>query len=203
MAIIPIYDYSLVTQPLSDSQLEAIGWVGRYGIADSGNQFHYSRKTADNRILWAGYDAIYHFGGERGDARLQRGESFERPDGEFYATALFPTLCKKINQVPAIAWGGVHRISLGLRNDILPAWPPPYGEAARLCAGLYAWAGVRPTAAFRRAWTMLNLLRQGRDTERTLACHVTFVAGCRFPTRKPFRYLAVATGRKRDLARED
>ena len=26
------------------------------------NQFHYYRLTADNRILWGGYDAIYHFG---------------------------------------------------------------------------------------------------------------------------------------------
>ena len=34
----------------------------RQGIGDSANQFHYYRLTADNRILWGGYDAIYHFG---------------------------------------------------------------------------------------------------------------------------------------------
>ena len=36
--------------------------TSRQGIADSGNQFHYYRLTADDRILWGGYDAIYHFG---------------------------------------------------------------------------------------------------------------------------------------------
>ena len=40
----------------------SIGWRNRQGIGDSANQFHYYRLTADNRILWGGYDAIYHFG---------------------------------------------------------------------------------------------------------------------------------------------
>ena len=35
----------------------------RQGVGDTANQFHYYRLTADNRILWGGYDAIYHFGG--------------------------------------------------------------------------------------------------------------------------------------------
>jgi malonate-semialdehyde dehydrogenase (acetylating) / methylmalonate-semialdehyde dehydrogenase len=40
----------------------AIGWEGREGIGDAGNQFHYYRLTADDRILWGGYDAVYYFG---------------------------------------------------------------------------------------------------------------------------------------------
>jgi hypothetical protein len=35
------------TEPLSDSQREAIGWGNRQGISDMGNQFHYYRPTAD------------------------------------------------------------------------------------------------------------------------------------------------------------
>ena len=42
----------------------------RQGIGDSANQFHYYRLTADNRILWGGYDAIYHFGAH-GPPRLR------------------------------------------------------------------------------------------------------------------------------------
>ena len=43
--------------------LAEIGWAGRQGIGDSGNQFHYYRLTPDNRILWGGYDAVYASGG--------------------------------------------------------------------------------------------------------------------------------------------
>ncbi|MDE3133682.1 MAG: FAD-dependent oxidoreductase [Acidobacteriota bacterium] len=61
--VAPVYDYALMTEPLSDAQLEAVGWRRRQGIGDAGNQFHYYRLTADNRILWGGYDAVYRYGG--------------------------------------------------------------------------------------------------------------------------------------------
>ena len=35
-------------------------------MSDANNQFHYFRLTADDRILWGGYDAIYHFGNRVG-----------------------------------------------------------------------------------------------------------------------------------------
>lgn len=60
--VVPVYDYVLVTEPLSDAQLESIGWHNRQGIGDLANQFHYYRLTADNRILWGGYDAVYRYG---------------------------------------------------------------------------------------------------------------------------------------------
>jgi glycine/D-amino acid oxidase-like deaminating enzyme len=60
--VVPVYDYVLVTEPLADDQLGAIGWRRRQGVADSGNRFHYYRLTPDEpRILWGGYEAIYHF----------------------------------------------------------------------------------------------------------------------------------------------
>ena len=59
---LPVYDHALVTEPLSASQLGSIGWRNRQGVSDLTNQFHYYRMTADNRILWGGYDAIYHYG---------------------------------------------------------------------------------------------------------------------------------------------
>ncbi|MFB7364014.1 NAD(P)/FAD-dependent oxidoreductase, partial [Streptomyces hydrogenans] len=61
---VPVYDYALVTEPLTAEQLASIGWKNRQGLGDSANQFHYFRITADNRILWGGYDAIYRFGGK-------------------------------------------------------------------------------------------------------------------------------------------
>src|SRR5262249_12922949 len=52
---VPVYDYALVTEPLSAAQREAVGWRGRQGLDDMTNQFHYYRLTSDDRILWGGY----------------------------------------------------------------------------------------------------------------------------------------------------
>ena len=60
--IIPVYDHVLITDPLSTNQMASIGWQEREGVGDASNQFHYYRLTEDNRILWGGYDATYHFG---------------------------------------------------------------------------------------------------------------------------------------------
>ena len=59
--LLPVYDYVLMTEPLSTEQKDAIGWEHRQGLADMTNQFHYYRLSDDDRILWGGYDAIYHW----------------------------------------------------------------------------------------------------------------------------------------------
>lgn len=64
--IVPVYDYILVSEPLTAEQRAAIGWEQRQGLSDSANQFHYVRLTADDRILFGGYDAVYRFGGPVG-----------------------------------------------------------------------------------------------------------------------------------------
>jgi glycine/D-amino acid oxidase-like deaminating enzyme len=88
--IVPVYDYVLVTEPLSAAQRTGIGWRNRQGIGDSGNQFHYYRLTADNRILWGGYDAIYHFGRRVRAAYDQRPATFASLAAHFFTT--FPQL---------------------------------------------------------------------------------------------------------------
>jgi glycine/D-amino acid oxidase-like deaminating enzyme len=87
---VPVYDYVLVTEPLSAEQLASVGWRNRQGVADSGNQFHYYRLTADNRILWGGYDAIYHFGRVIRASYDQRPATFARLAEHFFTT--FPQL---------------------------------------------------------------------------------------------------------------
>ncbi|MGY4709274.1 NAD(P)/FAD-dependent oxidoreductase [Mycolicibacterium sp. CBM1] len=87
---VPVYDYVLATEPLSDEQLERIGWRSRPGIGDSANQFHYYRLSADNRIVWGGYDAVYHFG-RRVDAMYEdRPQTYRRLAAHFFIT--FPQL---------------------------------------------------------------------------------------------------------------
>ncbi len=87
---VPVYDYVLMTEPLSAAQMATIGWKNRQGAADTGNQFHYYRLSADNRILWGGYDAIYHYGGRIRAQYEDRRESFEKLGRHFFTT--FPQL---------------------------------------------------------------------------------------------------------------
>jgi glycine/D-amino acid oxidase-like deaminating enzyme len=88
--VLPLYDHVLASQPLSEAQLSAIGWLDRQGATDAGNQFHYYRLTPDNRILWGGYDAIYYFGNKTEASREQRESSFQLLAAHFFQT--FPQL---------------------------------------------------------------------------------------------------------------
>ena len=74
--VVPVWDYVLVTEPLDADRRREIGWGNRQGIGDVANQFHYYRLTADDRILWGGYDAIYGYGSDIGERRQQREQSF-------------------------------------------------------------------------------------------------------------------------------
>jgi glycine/D-amino acid oxidase-like deaminating enzyme len=87
---VPVYDYAIVSDPLTPEQRRAIGWQRRQGLADANNQFHYFRLTADDRILWGGYDAIHHRG-SRVDAELdRRAATFRRLEAQF--GRVFPQL---------------------------------------------------------------------------------------------------------------
>ncbi|MDQ1423130.1 MAG: hypothetical protein QOD72_628 [Acidimicrobiaceae bacterium] len=88
--IVPVYDYCMVTEPLTPAQLASIGWSNRQGLSDYGNFFHYYRLTSDNRILWGGYDAVYYFGSQVNPVLEERPETWARLSGHFFAT--FPQL---------------------------------------------------------------------------------------------------------------
>jgi glycine/D-amino acid oxidase-like deaminating enzyme len=80
---VPVYDYVLVSDPLTPEQRAAIGWRRRQGMSDASNQFHYFRLTADDRILWGGYDAIYHRNNGVGPQFDRRPATFEKLEAHF------------------------------------------------------------------------------------------------------------------------
>ena len=86
---LPVYDHVLMSEPLSEAQLAAVGWDGREGLTDAGNQFHYYRRTLDDRVLFGGYDANYHFPG-RIDPRLEQSASHDLLARHFFE--IFPQL---------------------------------------------------------------------------------------------------------------
>ena len=87
---VPVYDYAIVSDPLTADQRESIGWRRRQGLSDANNQFHYFRLTADDRILWGGYDAIHHRGSRVEPALDRRTATFRRLEAQFFRA--FPQL---------------------------------------------------------------------------------------------------------------
>lgn len=152
--VIPVYDYALMTEPLSAAQLTALGWRNRQGIGDSANQFHYYRLTADHRILWGGYDAIYHFGGRVRARHDHRPATYELLAEQFFGT--FPQL-EGLRFTHA--WGGA--------IDTCTRFSAFFGTAS---SGRVAYAagytGLGVGATRFGAEVMLDLLA-GADTART------------------------------------
>jgi glycine/D-amino acid oxidase-like deaminating enzyme len=56
----PVYTYIVATEPLSESQWEAVGWQNRQGLADMRMMFNYSVRSSDGRIVMGGSDVKYY-----------------------------------------------------------------------------------------------------------------------------------------------
>ncbi|MGK0715004.1 NAD(P)/FAD-dependent oxidoreductase [Leucobacter sp. W1153] len=151
---VPVYDYVLMTEPLSDEQLASIGWEGREGVADMANQFHYFRLTADNRILWGGYDAIYHVGGRIKTEYEDRMESHRRLASHFFTT--FPQLAGlKFSH----RWAGV----IDTSTRFCAFFGQAFGGRVQYVAG---FTGLGVGATHFAADVIVDRL-EGRSTERT------------------------------------
>ncbi|MDI6798050.1 MAG: FAD-binding oxidoreductase [Desulfatibacillaceae bacterium] len=59
---VPIWTHIVLTEPLTQKQLEPIGWKNRQGVEDARNLVHYYRLTADNRLLMGGRDISFAYG---------------------------------------------------------------------------------------------------------------------------------------------
>jgi glycine/D-amino acid oxidase-like deaminating enzyme len=184
---VPVYDYVLVTEPLSPQQRASIGWQHRQGIGDTGNQFHYYRLTADDRIVWGGYDAIYYWRNGLRDALDQRDATFKMLAAQFFET--FP-------QLEGIRfshkWGGA--------IDTCTRFFAFQGTALRgRVAYSLGYTGLGVGATRFGAQVMLDLLA-GRRSE-ALALRAIRKKPIPFPP-EPLRYAGIWLTR-RELARAD
>ncbi len=151
---VPVYDYVLMTEPLSAAQLSSIGWAGREGVGDCANQFHYYRLTRDNRILWGGYDAVYYYGSRIGRELEQSDRTHRQLAEHFFAT--FPQL---EGLRFSHRWGGV--------IDTCTRFAAFFGTAyAGRAAYALGYTGLGVAATRFGADVMLDLL-DGQPTERT------------------------------------
>ena len=152
--VVPVYDYALMTEPLTPEQREAIGWHGREGLSDASRQFHYFRTTVDGRILWGGYDAVYYWNNGFGEHLETSQEMFERLSEHFFQA--FPQL---EGLRFSHAWGG----AIDTCSRFAPFWGTAHGGKTAYSMG-FTGLGVGSTRF--GANVMLDLLYD-KKTERT------------------------------------
>jgi len=155
--VIPIYTYIVLTEPLTPSQWEAIGWAGRHGIEDRMGGFHYYRPTMDGRIAW---------GGETYPYRSAVNPRFDH-DKRVFAD-LRASLVKTFPPLAGIRftheWGG----PVGITARFVPTFGTVQGGRIHYGVG-YCGHGVAPTYV---GGEILRDLALDRDTDRTNLCFV-------------------------------
>ena len=177
---VPVYDYALVTEPLSPAQWGEIGWRNRQGIGDVANQFHYYRPTADGRILYGGYDAVYHWRNGLRPELDRRPATFARLARHFAGT--FPQL-EDVRFTHA--WGG----AIDTSTRFFAFQRTALGGRVAYSIG---YTGLGVGASRFGAQVMLDLLAR-RDTEATRLPAVRS-RPLPFPP-EPLRYAGIALTR--------
>jgi glycine/D-amino acid oxidase-like deaminating enzyme len=153
-ALLPVYSLIIATEPLSDAVWDEIGLRERETWADLRNLIIYGQRTADNRMVFGGRGAPYHFG-----SRIKPGyDHVPRVFGALQQTLheLFPVLggTRITHQ-----WGG----ALGIARD----WHASVGldpTTGMAWAGGYVGDGVSTTNLAGR--TLADLIT-GQQTELT------------------------------------
>ncbi|MCP3687581.1 MAG: FAD-dependent oxidoreductase, partial [Gammaproteobacteria bacterium] len=127
-----IRDRILMTEPLTQSQMQTIGWTNRQGIYDTRTQLNYMRLTADNRILFGGR-LEYYFGNNTDPVQDKQAAPYIRLVQSFYRT--FPQLKKDIRF--SHAWSG----PIGLTTRMAVHYQR-YHDGNMVYAGGYSGFGV-------------------------------------------------------------
>jgi glycine/D-amino acid oxidase-like deaminating enzyme len=129
-SVIPVWDYQIATEPLTEDQLDRISWgkTSRHAVADYFNMFHYFRLTKDNRITWGGGGTVrYYFNNGIDKKFMDATACYEQLAREFFE--MFPQLDDiKFSH----KWGGIIATSTrfcmvpGVAYDGRLAWSVGY-----------------------------------------------------------------------------
>ena len=151
--IMPFYLYNIVTEPLSQYQLDEFGWQGRIGLFNAENLAWMTHLTADGRLLFINGNALYYHDIDR---------DYSNHPGEYRShykkmIKLFPFL-KGIKITHE--WGG----RLGITFDGLPSIGRRGKHGNIYYSGGYYGHGL---AFSQLAGKMLAELMAGEKTELT------------------------------------
>ncbi len=84
----PVFTHIVMTEPLTDSQMDSIGWQCRAGVEDARDLIHYYRLTKDNRIVMGGGDVSFAYGTDLN--KDLNDKIFDHLEG--HVTEIFPQL---------------------------------------------------------------------------------------------------------------
>lgn len=174
--LVPIHSMMVVTEPLSDDQIAAIGFDQRYCFGNLDWLVTYGQLTADRRIAF-GCRGTYHYG--------SRIRTFDPNDPEFELVR--QTLLRFFPSLEGIsfthAWGGCMGVSRSLRPSV------NFDRDQRVgWAGGYFGNGVGASHLAGR--TMAELV-SGENTERTETPWVNPADADRRWEPEPLRWLGV------------
>jgi glycine/D-amino acid oxidase-like deaminating enzyme len=153
-SVAPVYSLMIATEPLPQRSWQQIGLAARETFTDFRHLIIYGQRSADDRLLFGGRGAPYHFG-----SRIS--PEYDRAPAVFAAlrSALAQLLPAAADAPISHSWGG----PLGITRD----WHPSVGldrSTGLGWAGGYAGDGVAATNLAGRTLTDLAL---GRSTELT------------------------------------
>ncbi|HEV2888390.1 MAG TPA: FAD-binding oxidoreductase [Jatrophihabitans sp.] len=153
-SVAPVYSLMIATEPLPPQRWQQLGLAARETFTDFRHLIIYGQRSADDRLLFGGRGAPYHFG-----SRISPG--YDRVPAVFAAlrSALGGLLPAAADVPISHSWGG----PLGISRD----WHPSVGldrSTGLGWAGGYAGDGV---AAANLAGRTLADLALGRDTDLT------------------------------------
>lgn len=186
-SVVPVFDYVLMTAPLTPEHLAEIGWSGREGLADVGNRFHYIRRTVDDRMLFGGWDAVYHFGSDDDPRHRVSGHEFALLAE--HLVQMFPSLA---DVAITHAWGG----AIDTCSLFCAFWDRAMGGRV---VSVLGFTGLGVGASHVGARVALDLV-DGRDTARTRLSMVR-TRPLPFPP-EPVRWIGITLTR-RAFARAD
>jgi glycine/D-amino acid oxidase-like deaminating enzyme len=108
---VPAFTHMVITEPLTQEQMDSIGWKNRQGLEDARNLVHYLRLTVDNRLAIGGSDVTITYG--RDMERDLNETTFQQLETD--TVELFPSL-KDVKFV--FRWGGPVSVTLQMAPAI-------------------------------------------------------------------------------------
>jgi glycine/D-amino acid oxidase-like deaminating enzyme len=176
-SLLPMNSAMVVTDPLSDSQWDEIGWDGAELLGESAHAYTYAQRTDDGRIALGGRGVPYRFG-----SRIDRDGRTQRRTIAGLVRAVHEMFPAAASAPVAHAWCGV----LGVHRD----WNTSITFDRRTGIGSatgYVGSGLTTTNVAAR--TMVDLIA-GRDSYLTRLPWVDHRSPRWEP--EPVRYLGVA-----------
>ncbi|MBW1869650.1 MAG: FAD-binding oxidoreductase, partial [Deltaproteobacteria bacterium] len=166
--VFPISAFQIATEPLTERQLEAIGWQNRQGLSDMRTLFSYLILNKDNRIVMGGADFAYY-----------DNDALSSGNDKVYTRRIIKDLFTSFPQLEGLgiehAWGGTTTYNLSETPSV-----GVMGDHQNIYYGIGLSEGVPTTQTFGRIIADLMAGESNEFTNHYVVNHKIPYAG---PTR--------------------